>query len=43
MDSGERIDDKPLPIKEEFYSSLSMEEIAYFGYRNPKIYIKNLK
>ena len=39
MDSRERIDEKPLPIKEGFYSSLSMEGITYFDYRNPKIYI----
>ena len=30
MDSWKRFDEKPLPNKEDFYSSLSMEDITYF-------------
>ena len=30
MDSWERFDEKPLLNKEDFYSSLSMEDITYF-------------
>ena len=30
MNSWKRFDETPLPNKEDFYSSLSMEDITYF-------------
>ena len=36
MDSWKRFDEKPFPNKEDFYSSLSMEDIMNFNYRHAK-------
>ena len=40
--SWKRFDEKLLPNKEDFYSSLNMEGITDFDYRHAKKYIKNL-
>ena len=36
MDSWKRFDEKSLPNKEDFYSSLNMEDIADVDYRHAK-------
>ena len=43
MDSWKRFNKKSLPNKEDFYGSLSMEDITDFNYRHAKKYVKNLK
>ena len=43
MDSWERYDEKLLPDKEYFYSSLNMEGIRDVDYRHEKRCLKNLK
>ena len=42
MDSWERFDEKSLPDKEAFYSSLNMENITDVDYRHAKRVFKNL-
>ena len=42
MDSSKRLDEI-LCNKEDFYSSLNMEDITDVDYRHAKKYIKNLK
>ena len=42
MDSWERFDERSLPDKEAFYSSLNMENITDVDYRHAKSMFKNL-
>ena len=42
MNSWEKFDEKFLPNKKEFYSSLNMEDITDVDYRHAKKYTKNL-
>ena len=42
MNSWEKFDEKFLPNKKEFYSSLNMEDITDVDYRHTKKYAKNL-
>ena len=42
MDSWVRFNETPLPDKEDFYSSLNMEDITDVGYRHAKRVFKNL-
>ena len=43
MDSWERFDEKSLPDKETFYSSLNMENITDIDYRHANKVFKKLK
>ena len=43
MDSWERFDEILLLNKEDFYSSLNIEEITYFDHMHAKRNLKNLK
>ena len=42
MNSWEKFDEKFLPNKKEFYSSLNMEDITDVDYRHAKKYTNNL-
>ena len=42
MDSWERFDEKSLPDKEAFYSSLNMENITHLDYRHADRVFKKL-
>ena len=42
MDNWERFDEKLIPDKKEFYSSLNIENITDVDYRHAKKYTKNL-
>ena len=43
MDSWERFDETSLPNKEDFYSSLNMEDITDIDYRHAKKVFKEIK
>ena len=43
IDSWKRFDETLLPNKEDFYSSLSMEDITNVDYSHTKKYVNNLK